>query len=176
MDDLIKELELDLAKASTGEGGKTVLLGSDHAGFSLKNTVKDFLLAEGFKVEDQGAFTLDEGDDYPDLIRIVARRVASSPEDFVGIIFGGSGQGEAIVANRLPGVRAVVYYGGSSEIIKLSRQHNDANILSIGARFVTAEEVLPLIKLWLTTPFSGEDRHERRIKKIDGQIIEENHF
>lgn len=176
MDDLIKELELDLAQASLQAEVKTVLLGADHAGFVLKEQIKNFLTTEGFKVEDQGAFALDETDDYPDIIKMVTRRVASNPEDFVGIIFGGSGQGEAIMANRLPGVRAVVYYGGSSEIVRLSRDHNDANVLSVGARFVTFEELAPLVKLWLTTPFSGAERHLRRLQKIDGKIIEENRF
>jgi ribose 5-phosphate isomerase B len=84
-----------------------------------------------------------------------------------GIIFGGSGQGEAITANRFPGVRAAVYYGGSEEIIKLSREHNDANVLSIGARFVTNEEMFRVVDIWLETNFSKGERHVRRIKEID---------
>ena len=176
MDDLTKELELELATASKEAGMKTILLGADHAGFALKEKIKKSLKEEGFQVEDQGAFGLDETDDYPDIISIVAKRVSSNSKHFLGVIFGGSGQGEAIVANRLPNVRAVVYYGGDSEIIKLSRQHNDANILSIGARFVTEEEAKEMIKLWLATNFSGEDRHLRRIQKIDGRITEENKF
>jgi ribose 5-phosphate isomerase B len=83
-----------------------------------------------------------------------------------GIVIGGSGQGEAIAANKVKGVRAAVYYGGSLDIVKLSRTHNDSNILSLGARFLTQEEAIEAIKVWLETPFNNEERHKRRIKKI----------
>ena len=93
--------------------------------------------------------------------------MAADPENTRGIVLGGSGQGEAMVASRYKGVRAAVYYGGEREIIKLSREHNNANILSLGARFISAEEAKEAVKLWLDTPFSGEERHRRRIEKID---------
>lgn len=143
-----------------------IYLGADHAGFQLKEEIKIFLHGLGYEVSDEGAFVLDENDDYPDFISIVAKEVAGNPGSR-GIVFGGSGQGEAISANRFNCVRAVVWYGGNMEVITLSREHNDANILSIGARFVSGEEVKEAIKLWLDTDFPGDERHERRIKKLD---------
>lgn len=140
-------------------------LASDHAGFELKEKVKQFLTEQGHEVKDHGAFELDKNDDYPDFILPCADAVAND-HDSKGIVFGGSGQGEAMVANRHEGVRAAVYYGGKEEIVRLSREHNDANILSIGARFVDEASVIELIKLWLEIPFSGEERHLRRIGKF----------
>ena len=119
----------------------------------------------GHKVEDKGAFQYDSEDDYPDFIKPVAEAVVKDSESR-GIVLGGSGQGEAIVANRLRGVRSAVYYGGNMEIVKLSREHNDANVLSFGARFISEEEAKKAVELWLKTPFEG-GRHERRVKKID---------
>ena len=96
----------------------------------------------------------------------VAQAVANELESR-GIVIGMSGQGEAMCANRFKNVRAAVYYGGSIEIVRLSREHNDANILSLGARFIEANEALETVKLWLETPFSGDERHVRRITKLD---------
>lgn len=143
----------------------TIHLAADHAGFELKEAVKKFLLEQGREVEDHGAFELDKKDDYPDFVAPCAEAVASTA-DAVGIIFGGSGQGEAMVANRHEGVRAAVYYGGKQEIVRLSREHNNANVLSIGARFVDADEALSVIKLWLELPFSNDERHVRRLEKF----------
>lgn len=143
-----------------------IYLGTDHAGFDLKEKVKDQLILDGYEVVDLGATTLDMDDDYPDFIKPVAESVAGDFES-KGIIFGASGQGEAIVANRIPKARAVVYYGGNIDIIRLSREHNDANILSLGARMMPEDEALYAIKMWLETPFSEEERHVRRIGKID---------
>lgn len=147
--------------------GMKIYLGTDHAGFALKEKLKKYLSEEGYEVEDMGAHSHNDQDDYPDFIRPVARAVASDPERSRGIVLGGSGQGEAMVANRIPNIRAAVYYGGDKEIIVLSREHNDANILSLGARFLTDEEAKSVVKLWLETPFPGEERHRRRIDKID---------
>src|SRR3989344_220542 len=144
-----------------------VHLAADHAGFELKEKIKQFLGGLGYEVQDHGAFELDVQDDYPDFVREAAEAVAKDPESR-GIVLGGSGQGEAMVANRAKGVRAAVYYGGSEDIIKLSREHNDANVLSLGARFISGQEALDMIKLWLDTVFSGDERHKRRIRKIDG--------
>ena len=145
-----------------------IYLGGDHAAFPLKEKIKEYLKGGlGYEVEDKGAFNFDGLDDYPDFIKPVAHAVASDPENSRGIVMGGSGQGEAIVANRFRGVRAAVYYGGPEEIIKLSREHNDANILSVGARFVSENDIMRAVKLWLETQFPGEERHKRRIAKID---------
>lgn len=145
-----------------------IYLGTDHAGFELKEKLKVWLKEEGHQVLDEGAFELDAADDYPDFIKIVAKMVASDASSR-GIILGGSGQGEAMIANRHAGVRAAVYYGEKPEILKLSREHNNANILSLGARFLTETEAKEAIETWLETDFAGEERHERRIKKIDEQ-------
>lgn len=142
-----------------------IVLATDHAGFDLKNHVKEYLTQKDYHVEDFGAYEYNAQDDYPDFILPAARVVGSSKNTF-GIIFGGSGQGEAMAANRIKGVRAVVYYDGPKKIIKLSRKHNDANILSLGARFISKEKAIDVIKLWLKTPFEGE-RHLERIKKLD---------
>lgn len=143
-----------------------IILGSDHAGFELKENLQTFLTELGYQVLDMGNSNYEKEDDYPDFILPVAREVAQDLENTRGIVLGGSGQGEAMVANRVKGIRAAVYYGGSLEIIKLSREHNDANILSLGARFMSVAEAEKAVKLWLETPFSKEERHERRISKI----------
>ena len=142
-----------------------IYLASDHAGFEMKEALAPFLTERGFDVEDLGPATLNPQDDYPDYLMQLGREVADHRGSF-GIGIGFSGQGEAIAANRSPGARAAVYYGGSEDILKLSREHNDANILSLGARFVSIEEAKNAIALWLGTPFAGEERHVRRIKKL----------
>jgi len=143
-----------------------IYIGTDHAGFELKEALVKFLRAEGHEVEDKGAHTFEALDDYPDFIRPVAEAVAVDTKAR-GIILGGSGQGEAMCANRIKGVRAAVYYGGTVDIAVLSREHNDANILSLGARFVEEEEAKEVVRVWLATPFGGEEKHARRIKKLD---------
>lgn len=143
-----------------------IFIGTDHAGFELKEILVVFLRAEGHDVEDLGAHSFEALDDYPDFIRPVAEAVARDQESR-GIILGGSGQGEAMCANRVKGVRAAVYYGGAVDIAVLSREHNDANILSIGARFVETDEAKEVVRVWLETPFSGVEKHARRIAKLD---------
>jgi len=145
-----------------------IILASDHAGFKLKEEVKAFLQAKGFKIDDMGAHAFVEDDDYPYFMTQAALRIAQDSSGYArAIIFGKSGQGEAMVANRFPGVRAAVYYGGNHEILRLSREHNDANILSIGAGFVSEEEVQKAVIEWLEIPFSGEEKHKRRIGEMD---------
>lgn len=140
-------------------------LGADHAGFSHKQALQEYFIAQGIIPIDHGAFEVVTEDDYPDVVMPVAQAVAAD-SDAVGIIFGGSGQGEAMCANRVPGVRAVVYYGGQRDIITLSRRHNNANVLSIGARFMTKEEMIEMVELWLKTEFSAEEKHARRLAKF----------
>jgi ribose 5-phosphate isomerase B len=143
-----------------------IYISTDHAGFELKEELVPFLKSLDHEVEDMGAHTFEALDDYPDFIRPVAEAVANNPESR-GVIIGGSGQGEAMCANRVRGARAAVYYGGPFDIVILSREHNDANILSLGARFVDEDEAKKAVRLWLETPFSNEEKHARRIKKID---------
>ncbi|OHA04378.1 MAG: ribose-5-phosphate isomerase [Candidatus Sungbacteria bacterium RIFCSPLOWO2_01_FULL_47_10] len=150
-----------------------IYIASDHAGFELKEELKAYLKELGHEVKDFGAFQFDAEDDYPDLVRNAAEAVANDPGRSRGIILGGSGQGEAMVANRFNGVRAAVYYGGNEKILTLSREHNDANVLSLGARFLTDEEAKRVVRVWLETKFSGEGRHARRISKIDFANIHE---
>jgi ribose 5-phosphate isomerase B len=142
-----------------------IFLGSDHAGFELKQHIAEILRKAGHDIKDFGDTEPSPEDDYPDFIVPVARAVAADPAAR-GIIFGGSGQGEAIAANRTAGIRAAVYYGGPHEILILSRQHNDANILSLAARFLSEAEAADAVKAWLETAFSGEERHVRRIQKL----------
>ena len=140
-------------------------IATDHAGLELKEKVKSYLSKLDYEVVDHGAFEYDALDDYPDFIFPCAEAV-SNDSNSRGIILGGSGQGEAMAANRVKGVRAAVFYNGSDEIIKLSRQHNDANILSLGARFMSDQEMYKIIELWLSTDFES-GRHKRRIEKLD---------
>jgi len=143
---------------------KTIVLATDHAGFELKEHVKRFLIKKGYDIKDFGALEYDGLDDYPDFILPAAKYI--SEHKLIGIIFGGSGQGEAMAANRIKGIRAAVFYNGPDEIVELSRLHNNANIISIGARFVSNQEVEKVIELWLSTDFE-EGRHEKRINKLD---------
>ena len=140
-------------------------LATDHAGLELKNNIRDFLIKKKYDVIDHGAYKYDALDDYPDFIFPCAKAVALDIKSR-GIILGGSGQGEAMAANRIKGVRAAVFYNGPIEIIKLSREHNNANILSLGARFMKKEEIFNVIEIWLLEPFSG-GRHTRRVNKLD---------
>lgn len=156
-----------------------VILGTDHTGFELKEKIKEFL--KDYEVIDMGVFELNPEDDYPFAIIPAAEKVAEDPNS-LGIVFGGSGQGEAIAANKVKGIKCSVFYGPMKperavdvsgrtsddpyEIVKLARKHNNANILSIGVRFVSEDEAKEAIKVFLETPFSGKERHNRRIQEI----------
>jgi ribose 5-phosphate isomerase B len=149
----------------------TIHIGADHAGFELKEALASYLQKLGYEVVDHGAHLYDEFDDFPDFVGPVGKAVSDHPQSTKGIVIGGSGQGEAMVANQFPNVRAVVFYGNkifqNTDIIKLSRQHNDANVLSLGARFLSTGEARAAVRTWLQTPFSGEYKHIRRIKKTE---------
>ena len=159
-----------------------VYLATDHAGFELKEKVKKFLMENGYSVEDCGAYELNKDDDYPDFISKAAEAVSKDPEHNKGIILGGSGQAEMMVANKFKGVRCALFYApvvpvraadvtgrisnDPYEMIRLTREHNNANMLSIGVRFVTDEEAMKVAKMWLDESFPGHERHVRRIEKI----------
>jgi len=144
-----------------------VYFASDHAGFEMKKELLEFVKGLGYETEDCGAYELNPDDDYPEFIKKAAKAVSENPENSKAIILGASGQGEDMVADKFPNVRSAEYYGGNLEIIRLSREHNDANVLSLGARFVSVEEAQEAVKLWLETSFSGEERHARRNKNIN---------
>ena len=144
----------------------TIHFAADHAGYELKNSLMSFVKDElEFDVKDHGAFELNEEDDYPDFVLPAAKAVSENND--MAIILGGSGQGEAMAANRINGVRATVYYGGNQEIVTLSREHNDANVLSLGARFLSLDEAKNAIRLWLQTNPSIEEKYHRRNSKLD---------
>lgn len=153
-----------------------VYIAADHAGFTLKEALIPFIESLSFEVEDCGAQEYIEGDDYPDIIAPCARKVAAD-QGSMGIVIGASGQGEAMVANRVSGVRAAVYYGNPSttqqdaagkdlSLLQSTREHNDANTLSLGARFITEEEAKEAVRTFLMTPPSSDERHVRRRGKF----------
>ena len=141
----------------------TIAIGSDHAGFKYKESIKSMLLAEGHTVRDFGTYS-DAPCDYPDFIRPTAEAVARG-EFERGIILGGSGNGEAIVANRIKGVRCGLCW--NEQVAIWNRSHNDGNVLSLGERTVSEAEALKIVKVWLATEFEG-GRHIPRVKKIEG--------
>jgi ribose 5-phosphate isomerase B len=162
-----------------------IALTTDHAGFERLKLLQKFLEEQGYECINYGPATYVETDDYPDLIIPAAKAVARGDYE-AGIIMGGSGQGEAMTANRIKGVRCMVYYGPATaveaieaegspsqdqyDILRLSRSHNHANILSLAARFLTQADMENAVSLWLSTPFGNAERHMRRVNKIDEAI------
>ena len=159
-----------------------VYFAADHAGFDLKNVLLNFVRGElGHDVEDCGAFEKDPSDDYPAIIAAAAQKLAldvRNGHDSRAILLGGSGQGEAMAANRFKGVRAAVYYGDPArrqidatgvelDMIISTREHNDANALSLGARFLTEDDAKRTVERWIGASFGRDERHVRRIKKLD---------
>lgn len=140
-----------------------VYLASDHAGFKLKEEIKKHLQAKNFDIEDCGDFSEDQNDDYPLLIAKAAEKVSQDQSSF-GIVFGKSGAGEEMVSNKFKNVRAVL--GFSEENVRLSREHNNANVLSLGSEFIDIAKAIVLVDLFLDTPFSNDPRHVRRIDEI----------
>lgn len=145
----------------------TIHLATDHAGFKHKEAVAFWLKKEGYEVVDHGALIEDGSDDFPDFISKAAAAVNQNPDSSRGIIFGGSGQGEGMMANSYPRVRATVFYGGDENIPILSRQHNDSNVLSIGARFVDIDNCKRIIWEWLHTEAFTEEKYGRRNEKME---------
>ncbi|QXJ21019.1 ribose-5-phosphate isomerase [Actinomadura graeca] len=140
-----------------------VFLGSDHAGFELKEHLVSWLRANGHEPVDCGAFEYDAVDDYPPFVLRAAERTAAEPGT-LGIVLGGSGNGEAIAANKVRGVRAALVW--NEDTATLARQHNDANVISLGARQHDAATATRFVELFLGTPYSGEPRHTRRIEML----------
>jgi ribose 5-phosphate isomerase B len=140
-----------------------VYLGSDHAGYELKVHLVTYLASQGYEVVDVGPHAFDPDDDYPAFCLATGARVVADPGS-LGVVIGGSGNGEQIAANKIPGVRAAL--GWNTETAQLCREHNDANVLGVGARMHTLEEATAIVQTFLTTPFSQGERHRRRIAQI----------
>lgn len=153
-----------------------IYIGSDHAGYKLKEKLKTYIVELGYQVDDKGAFALNNDDDYPNYVKLVAQAVAGRNEN-MGIVLGGSGQGEAMCANKVRGIRALVYYGGKNcqkdingnkmGVVASARLHQNANILSLGARFLNERKAKKAVKIFLETKFLNEERHVRRINKLE---------
>jgi ribose 5-phosphate isomerase B len=142
-----------------------IAIGSDHAGFQYKEKIREFLEGQGHSVTDFGTHS-EEPVDYPLFIRPVAEAVARG-EFERGVVLGGSGNGEAIVANRVKGIRCALCW--SADSARLGRQHNNANVISLGQRMISSDAALELVKIWLETPFEG-GRHQHRIDLIDSAL------
>ena len=140
-----------------------IAIGSDHAGFRYKEAIKQFLTGLGHEVIDKGTYAETPSVDYPVYIRPVAEAVAAGEVER-GVVLGGSGNGEAMMANRIKGVRCGLCW--NEESARLCRQHNDANVISIGERMMSEETALKLVQIWLDTPFEG-GRHQARIEELD---------
>lgn len=140
---------------------KRIAIASDHAGYELKEIIKNYLFQKGFHIEDMGTFS-NESTDYPDYIKLAADKVSKKECEY-GIGICGSGIGVSIVANKIKGIRAALAF--NEEMAKLSRQHNNANFLALGARFITVEEAKKIVDAWLQAEFEG-GRHQRRVDKI----------
>jgi ribose 5-phosphate isomerase B len=140
-----------------------IYLGSDHAGFELKNILVAHLAGAGHEAIDVGPFEYDANDDYPAPCFETGSRVVGDPGS-LGVVIGGSGNGEQIAANKVPGIRASLAW--SQQTAQLGRQHNDANIVAIGARMHSTEEAIALVEEFVSTPFSHDPRHQRRIDQL----------
>jgi ribose 5-phosphate isomerase B len=143
-----------------------IFISSDHAGYELKKHLVGYFQETGIDVVDLGPFEFNAQDDYPDYISLVGEEISAHRPNEIGVVIGHSGQGEALVANKYKNVRAGVYYGGPLEIVKLLREHNNANVLSLSAHFLTPEQAEDAVDTFVETIFTEEDRHMRRIQKI----------
>lgn len=150
----------------------TVYFAADHRGFKLKEALKRALIGRGYVIEDVGAMAEDPADDYVDVARAAAEKIEEHPAEYRGIFICGSGIGMDVVANKFRGLRAALAADAASAV--QSREHVDANVLVLAADALTPERAEEIVRAWLRTPFSGEERHVRRLKKI--AEIEERNF
>ena|SRR3989344_144079 len=141
-----------------------IYLGSDHGGFEFKEQIKQYLAEKGIRIEDMGAHNLNPTDDYTDFIIPVSEKVVLAP-DSLGIVFGRSGNGEAIAANKIDGIRAALCL--NETMAEKARDHNNANILSLGADYISLEDAKKIVQKFIDTPFSNEERHVRRLKRVE---------
>lgn len=140
-----------------------VHIGGDHAAFDMHRELVDWLAEQGHEVIDHGPTQYDELDDYPVFVLRAAQGVAQDPGS-LGVVLGGSGNGEQMAANKVPGIRAALCY--TTELAGLARQHNDAQVISLGGRFNTVDQAKAMVSIFLETPFSGEERHQRRLTMV----------
>jgi ribose 5-phosphate isomerase B len=162
--DIVRERGIELVRRASrrgARGAKTVAIGADHGGFKMKEELKGLLAELGHRVRDYGTDS-EDAVDYPDFAHAVARAVADGHAD-VGIIIDGAGVGSCMTANKVPGVRAAACY--SAAVAKNSREHNDANVLTLGSKAITSAEMREIVTAWLSTEIS-EDRHRKRVAKI----------
>jgi len=163
--DIVKERKIEIVRRASRRGSKAsklVAVGADHGGFKMKEELKGLLLQLGHKVQDFGTDS-EDAVDYPDFAHAVARAVANGSSD-VGIVIDGAGVGSAMTANKVPGVRAAACY--SVAVARNSREHNDANVLTLGSKTISSAEMREIVTAWLNTEIT-EDRHRKRVAKID---------
>lgn len=139
-------------------------IGSDHRGYNLKSILKDYLEGLGYELEDVGAFELNPEDDYPDFALAVAKKVVENPDENKGILICGSGVGVDVAANKVKGIRSALCFDAKQA--QMSRNDDNANVLSLAADFISEEKVKEIIKVWLETPYANLEKYEKRLIKI----------
>ena len=163
--DIIKEKQIEIVRRPSRRGSKAsklIAIGADHGGFRMKEDLKGVLAELGHRVQDFGAYS-EDAVDYPDFAHAVARAVADGSSD-LGIMIDGAGVGSAMTANKVPGVRAAACY--SVDVARNSREHNDANVLTLGSKTIDSKQMREIVTAWLSTEIT-EDRHRKRVAKID---------
>jgi len=163
--DIVKEKRIEIVRRASRRGSKAsklIAVGADHGGFRMKEELKGVLAELGHRVQDFGAYS-EDAVDYPDFAHAVARAVADGNSD-LGIMIDGAGVGSAMTANKVPGVRAAACY--SVEVARNSREHNDANVLTLGSKTINSKQMREIVTAWLSTEIT-EDRHRKRVAKID---------
>lgn len=163
--DIVSEKKIEIVRRASRRGSKTsklIAVGADHGGFKMKEELKVLLTELGHRVQDFGAYS-EVAVDYPDFAHAVARAVANGSSD-LGIMIDGAGVGSAMTANKVPGVRAAACY--SVDVARNSREHNDANVLTLGSKTINSKQMREIVATWLSTEIT-EDRHRKRVAKID---------